>query len=341
MTAVWRGCLRRREFLALLGVFAFGLPFSARAQKPGRSYRIAMVHPNRATEEMTEGGPNQAYRAFFQELRRLGYVEGENLIVERYSGGGRAAAYAELAASIVRSNPDLIYVGGGLQSYFRDATPKIPIVTFMSADDARSGLVASLARPGGNITGVGTDAGTENWGKRLELLQQVVPAMSRVGFLVVRPDSVSAVAIRELVRKAGLTIVEPSFDPSKKETEYKRAFAVMSEQGAAAVIVHPEGENIANLEVIVAQAAEVRLPAIYSHREPVDVGGLMAYAIDFIELLRVMARQIDQILKGKNPGEIPIYLPTRFELIINLKSAKSLGLTLPSALLANAHEVIE
>jgi putative ABC transport system substrate-binding protein len=333
--------MRRREFLALLGVVAGGLPFSARAQKPGRSYRIAMVHPNRATEEMTEGGPNQAYRAFFQELRRLGYVEGENLIVERYSGGGRAATYAELAASIVRSNPDLIYVGGGLQSYFREATSKIPIVTFMSADDARSGLVASLARPGGNITGVGTDAGTENWGKRLELLQQVVPAMSRIGFLVVRPDSVSAVAIRELVRKAGLTIVEPSFDPSKKETEYKRAFAVMSEQGAAAVIVVPEGENVANLEVIVAQAAEVRLPAIYSHREPVDIGGLMAYAIDFVELLRVMARQIDQILKGKNPGEIPIYLPTKFDLIINLKTAKSLGLTLPSGLLANANEVIE
>lgn len=333
--------MRRREFLGLFGAAAGSLPFAAHAQKSGRSYRIAMVHPNRAIEEMTEGGPNQPYRAFFQELRRLGYVEGENLIVERYSGGGRAATYPELAASIVRSNPDLIYVGGGLQSYFRETTSKIPIVTFMSADDARSGLVASLARPGGNITGVGTDAGTEIWGKRLELLRQVVPAMSKIGFLVVRPGSVSAVAVRELVRRAGLAIVEPSFDPSKKETEYKRAFAEMSEQGAAAVLVHPEGENSANLEVIVAQAAHARLPAIYSHREPIDVGGLMAYAIDFTELLRVMARQIDQILKGKNPGEIPIYLPTKFDLIINLKTAKLLGLTLPSTLLANAHEVIE
>jgi putative ABC transport system substrate-binding protein len=332
--------MRRREFLSLVSA-ATGWPFSAYAQKPGKAYRIAMVHSNRPTAEMAENSPVRGYQTFFRELRRLGYVEGENLTVERYSGGGKAATYRELADGIARTNPDLIFAAGGMARYLKDVTSKIPIVTFVPGDAARMGIVTSLARPGGNVTGVGVDAGSEIWGKRFELLQQAVPAMSKVGFLATRQDSRSAEKVREVIRKAGVTIVSPSFDSSMKETEYKRVFAVMLEQGAEAVLVSDDGDNNTNILLIVEQIAEAGLPAMYPIREATEAGGLMAYAIDFNELFRLMASQIDQIFKGRNPAEIPIYLPTKYELIINLKAAKTLRLTVPASLLIGADEVIE
>jgi ABC-type uncharacterized transport system substrate-binding protein len=333
--------MRRRELFGLVSGAATGWAFSAYAQKPRKTYRIAMVHSNRPAAEMAEDSPIAGYRTFFRELRRLGYVEGENLTVERYSGGGNAATYRELADGIARTNPDLIFAAGGMVRYLKDVTSKIPIVTFVSGDAARVGVVKSLARPGGNVTGVGVDAGSEIWGKRFELLQQVIPGMSKVGFLATRQDSASAEKVREVSRKAGVTMVSPSFGSSMKETEYNRVFAMMLKQGAEAVLVSEEGENNTNILSIVEQIAEARLPAMYPIREATEAGGLMAYVIDFNELFRIMAVQIDQIFRGGNPAEIPIYLPTKFALIINLKTAKTLGLTVPTSLLAGADEVIE
>jgi putative ABC transport system substrate-binding protein len=335
--------MKRRDFITVLCGAALW-PVGVRAQRAGKTYRMAMVHSNRPVAEMTEDTPVQTartYRDFFRELRRLGYVEGENLMVERYSGGGKAAAYPELAEAIVHSTPDLIFAGGGMASYLKAATSTIPIVSFFSGDVVSTGLVASLARPGGNITGVAVDAGAEIWGKRFELLRQVIPGLSRVGFLATRPNYDRAEAVSEAARQVGITTISPLFDVSGMESEYRRVFAAMLEQGAEAVMVSDEGENNANVGLIVDLIAQARLPALYPIREATEAGGLMAYSIDFTELFRVMARQIDQIFRGRSPADIPIYLPTKFELVVNLKTAKALALSLPTLLVATADQVIE
>jgi len=330
--------MRRRKFLGILGGAA-AWSFAARAQK--KTYRMAAVHSNRPTNELAADSPVPTYREFIRELHRLGYIVGDNLSVEPYSGGGKAASYPALAETIVRSNPDLVYAAGGMASYLKAATSTIPIVTFVSGDVVRTGLVASLARPGGNITGVAVDAGAEIWGKRFELLRQVIPGLSKLGFVVVRQDTMTAEKVREVTRAAGVTLIAPSVDASRKETEYKRVLAMMLDQGAEAVMVSDDGQNNANFELIVEQIAQVRLPALYPLREAADAGGLMAYAIDFNELYRLMAGQIDQIFKGRKPADIPIYLPTKFQLVINLKTAKALSFSVPPLLVAGADEVIE
>jgi len=332
--------MRRRDFITALGTAATW-PLAARAQQPAKMKRIAYVHSAGNVSRISASG-EPFYRAFFEELSRLGYVEGQNLGVERYSGDGRTERYAELARNVVNTHPDLILaVGGRLSLDLKTATTTIPIVT-MIIDPIAMGLVPSIARPGGNITGVAIAAGLEIIGKRMGLLVEAMPKLSTVGYLASRPfwkDSRGA-AVQEAAKQAGISL-SPVMLSAFDEAEYQRVFRSMEQDRADAFMVSDEPENSIHRVTIVELAANGRIPAIYPFRDYVDAGGLMAYSVDLPDISRRLANLIDKILKGANPGDIPFYQPTKFELSINLKTAKALGLEMPAMLLARADEVIE
>src|SRR5882757_6434627 len=332
--------MRRRDFITALGTAATW-PLAARAQQPAKMKRIAIVFPAAKVSEISMRGPPR-YRAFFEELGRLNYVEGQNLKVERYSGEGQPERYAELARHVVNTHPDLIFaLGTPLSLDFKMATATIPIVTII-ADPIAMGLVASIARPGGNITGVTNAAGLELAGKRIELLVEAMPKLSTVGYLASLPfwEDPRGAAAREAAKRAGIAL-SPAMLVNFDDTEYQRVFRSMEQDRADAFMISDEPEHITYRATIVQFAAKDRLPAIYPFRDYVEVGGLMAYSIDQAAMFRRIANVIDKILRGANPGDIPFYQPTKFELSINLKTAKALGLTMPPSLLIRADEVIE
>jgi ABC-type uncharacterized transport system substrate-binding protein len=218
----------------------------------------------------------------------------------------------------------------------------VQIVT-VTSDPVGLGLAASLARPGGNVTGLTVDAGIELIGKRLELLKEAVPGATRMGFLVPQQawEGGWGRTMREAAGLARTTSIAATLDDPIGEPEYRRAFAVLAKERAQGLVVTDHAEGLANLRLIVELAAQVRVPAIYTFREYAEAGGLMAYATDRAELVRHVAGYIDRILKGANPTELPFQQPTKFELVINLKTAKALGLTIPPSLLLRADQVIE
>jgi putative ABC transport system substrate-binding protein len=272
----------------------------------------------------------------------LGYVEGENLIIERYSAEGHHERYADLARQIVSSNPDLIVTGPNPSvRVFKAATSTIPIVAFM-LDPLEAGLVTSLSRPGGNLTGITLDAGIEIWGKRLEILKEAVPWASKAAFLGMREgwEGSSGQFLRDAGARLGISLI--SLLPLQGvASEIERLFAEMKQQGTDAVLVTGEGDLYAHRKLIVELAGKNRMAVMCPYRDYVDAGGLMAYTVDLAELLRHLADDVHQILAGAKPGDIPIYQPTRFDLMINLKTAKAFGLTLSPALLARAAEIVE
>jgi putative ABC transport system substrate-binding protein len=271
----------------------------------------------------------------------LGYVEGENLIIERYSAEGHHERYAELAHEIVTRNPDVIVTGTNpVVIAFTAATSTIPIVAFM-LDPLKAGLVTTLARPGGNLTGITLDAGIEIWGKRLELLKEAVPSTAQAAFLGMRDGWEGSFGqfLRDAGGRLGISLI--SMLPQEgTPSEIERVFTEMGQQRPDAVLVSGEGDLYA-LQLIAELARKNHLPAICPYRDYVDAGVLMGYTVDLAELLRRMADDVHKILHGAKPGDIPIYQATKFQLLINLKTAKALGLTLPPALLARADEIIE
>jgi len=282
------------------------------------------------------------YRVFFEELNRLGYVEDRNLGVERYSGEGRPERYAELARDVVNTRPDLILaVGARLSLDFKMATTTVPIVT-MIVDPVALGLVTSIARPGGNITGVAIAAGLEIIGKRMGLLVEALPKLSTVGYLASRTfwEDPRGAATREAAKRAGVAL-SPAMLDAYNEAEYQRVFKSMEQDRADALMLSDEPEHLTYRTTIVELAAKGRIPAIYTNRDFVEAGGLMAYSPDLTDIFRRAADVIDTILRGANPGDIPFYQPAKFELSINLKTAKMLGLEMPAMLLGRADEVIE
>jgi putative ABC transport system substrate-binding protein len=242
-------------------------------------------------------------------------------VYEHYPAEGRTDEFSELVRDVVRSNPDLIYADGTFMVLaLKAATTTIPIVSSSISDPVAVGIAASIARPGGNITGV-IGTGPEFMGKYVELLREAVPGLSTVGYLASRrvwelPEGVDA-------------------------AEYRRVIAAMAQAGAQALIVQGQPQNFQNLRLIIELAEKGRLPAIYPFLDSVKLGGLMAYAADGHETLRQQANQIAQILRGASPGDIPFYQPTKFFLVINLKTAKALGIELSASLVARADEVIE
>jgi putative ABC transport system substrate-binding protein len=332
--------MRRWEFTA--GVLLAAVPWSARAQQRATRQRIAIFHPAIPTTLLTETGGGSAWRAFFSELRRLGYVEGENLIIERYSADGHHERYANLAREIVTSSPDLIVTGTNpVVIVFKTATSTIPIVALM-LDPLKAGLVTNLARPGGNLTGITLDAGIEIWGKRLEILKEAVPSTAKAAFLGMRDGWEGSFGqfLRDAGGRLGISLI--SMLPQQgTSSEIERVFAEMGQQRPDAVLVSGEGDLYAHRQLIAELAQKNRLPAICPYRDYVDAGVLMGYTVDLAELLRRMADDVHKILHGAKPGDIPIYQATKFQLLINLKTAKALSLTLPPALLARADEMIE
>jgi putative ABC transport system substrate-binding protein len=332
--------MRRREFTA--GVLLAAATRSAWAQQRATQHRIAIFHPAIPTTLLTETGGGSAWRAFFAEIRRLGYVEGQNLIVERYSADGHHERYADLAREIVTRNPDLIVTGTNpVVIAFRAVTSAIPVVAFM-LDPLKAGLVTSLARPGGNLTGITLDAGIEIWGKRLELLKEAIPSTAKAAFLGMRDgwEGSFGQALRDAGSQLGISLIS-MIPQTGTPSEIERVFAAMGQQRPDAVLVSGEGDLYAHRQLIVELAEKNRLPTMCPYRDYVDAGGLMAYTVDLAELLRRMAGDVHQILNGAKPGDIPIYQPTKFELLINLKTAKTLGLILPPALLSRADEMID
>jgi ABC-type uncharacterized transport system substrate-binding protein len=334
--------MRRREFITILGGATAIWPLSAGAQQPAKMKRIAFVHPSVKVSELSVG--SQSYqRAFFEELIRLGYVEGQNLGIERYSGEGQPDRYAELVRNVVDTHPDLIAtLGAHLSLDFKMATTTIPIVT-IAFDPIALGLAPSIARPGGNITGVTIAGGFEIIGKRMGLLVEAMPKLSTVGYLASRPywEDARGAAVREAAKQAGISLKGVLLDGAFNEAAYQRVFTSMEQDRADALMVSEEVEHIINRATIVELASKGRIPAIYAHREYVVAGGLMAYSVDLADIYRRLASLIDKILKGASPGDIPFHQPTKFELNINLKTAKALGLEMPAMLLARADEVIE
>jgi putative tryptophan/tyrosine transport system substrate-binding protein len=282
-------------------------------------------------------------RAFFEELRRLGDIEGQNLTVDGYSHGGHPESYTDLARKVVSQTPDLIIAStDAMARAVRAATATIPIV-WIGGDPVQAGLATSLARPGGNITGVTVNAGDEIWGKRLQILKEAVPSASKIAFLTTQTASPSAAAeqtLQEASRRLQISLINMRVEESTP-SEIQRVFAETIPNRPDAIIVQSIGDLIAQRQLIVELVEKSRLPAIYPWRDYVDAGGLMAYASDDRELWRRVADDVHEILNGAKPGDIPIYQPSKFELLINLKAAKALGLDIPPTLLDRADEVIE
>jgi putative ABC transport system substrate-binding protein len=326
--------------VALLVPAFLAASLAAEAQQPGKVYRIAVVDPA-PIADMAEA-KNPYYKVLFSELRRLGYVEGQNLIVERRSAEGRPTRFPEVAREVVRLQPDLILAPSArLVRALQAATTTIPIVG-ITPDPIVEKLVASLARPGGNLTGFSTDAEGSVLEKHVELLKAAVPTVSRVAVLASRDVwERDSGAWPQAGTRVGVTVVGALLREPIQEPEYRRVFAGLAREGVEALIVADQGENWVHRRLIVELAAQARLPAIYPFRDFVDIGGLMAYSVDIVAMFRDAAGYVDRIFKGANPGDLPYQLPTKIPLVINLKTAKALGLTIPPAVLARADEVIE
>lgn len=333
--------MRRRNFITLLGGAMAGWPMVTRAQQAAKTKRVAFVNSSGKISAISVNGTLN-YRAFFEELSRLGYAEGRNLAIERYSGEGRPERYAELARDVVNTHPDLIVaVGARLSLEFKTATATVPIIT-MVVDPIALGLVGSIARPGGNVTGVAIAAGLEIIGKRMGLLVEALPKLSTVGYIAPRAfwEDPRGAAAREAAKRVGVALVPAMLD-AFNEAEYQRVFRSMEQDRVDALMVSDEPEHSTYRTTVIELAAKSRIPAIYSNRDFVVGGGLMAYSPDLADIFRRVAGLVVKIIRGANPEDIPFYQPTKFELSINLKTAKALGLEMPAMLLGRADAVIE
>lgn len=322
--------MRRREFIGILGG-ATALPFSARAQPAQKPRRIAFVHSGIPAEKLTETAGLPWMRRFYEELRRLGFAEGANLIVERYSAEGRSDRFAALASEIVSRDPDLIVSNlVDLVKALMKATTTIPIVA-ITTEPVAAGLISNLSRPGANLTGVSVEAGRSFASKRLQLLMQAIPSATRNAYL-----------LQDLEKEdlAGADVIVKHV-PNVSSQEIRQAFDEMVGQKIDAAVVSVAGTFLAHRALIVELAAKNRLPMMYPFRDYVELGGLMAYAPDLGELAKRMASDVQQVFDGAKPGDIPYFLATKFDLAINLKTARSLGLTFPATLFDLASEVIE
>ncbi len=318
-------------------------PLAAAAQQSTNSKRLAIFSPSEPSADLHEHSESKASRTLFAELRRLGQIEGQNLKVESYGREQNTSGPEALATEIVRSNPDVIFVVGPGALIFKKLTSRIPIVV-ITGDPVKQGIAESLAHPGGNFTGASIDAGPSIHGKRIALLREIIPTMSKLGCLVLRLSwngPITGPAIRAAAETAGLTLAVSLLEIGTSEAGYRAAIESISRDGANAVMVVDSPEVFQNSTLIAKLVGDAKLQAIFHNVEAVEAGGLMAYSFDQIELYKRVANNIDAILRGAKPGDVPIYQVTKFELSINLKTAKQLGLSVPPALGASADKVIE
>ena len=313
---------------------ALAAPFAVRAQQQ-RVYRIGFLGNSTAALEANLVGP------FREGLRDLGYVEGRNIVIEFRWAEGKYERFPELIAELVALNVDVIVTAGTPAALaVKRSMVRIPLVMAAVGDPVGSGLVESLARPGGNFTGL-TAIAPDLEGKRLELLREIVPKVSHVAFLV-NPDNVLTVASEKQARAAAkVLLVDVQFVDVREDSHFDQAFDTIAKERPDAFIVLADRVFLHNRAQIVDFAARNRLPAVYPYRELVEAGGLVSFGPNYADMHRRAATYVDKILKGAKPGDLPVEQPTKFELIINLKSAKALGITVPQSLLLRADEVIQ
>jgi len=324
---------RRRTFITLLGVAA-AWPLAARAQQPGKLPTIGFLGastPTTASEWIT---------AFAERLRQLGWVERRTVAIEYRWAEGKAERFAEIAAEFVQLNVDVIVTYGTPPVVAaKRTTSVIPIVFALAGDPVGSGLVESLARPGGNVTGLSLEQ-TDSVGKRLDLLRAVVPHFRRLAILANVPNAAVALEVRE-VEASGRTLgIDVTTREIRRAEDIAPTFAALKDRTDALYIPASPLTNT-NRILINTLALNARLPTIHLYREILEGGGLMSYGPKYTDLFRRAAEYVDKILRGTKPGNIPVEQPIKFELVINLKNAKALGLTVPGNLLALADEVIE
>jgi putative ABC transport system substrate-binding protein len=326
----------RRTFLAGAGAVVLAAPLAAEGQQAAKVPRIGWLPVNLAAAPLN-------LEPFRKGLRDLGYVEGRNLVIETRDAEGRLERLPALAAELVALKVDVIVAPGTPQALAaKKATSTIPIVFVGATDPVTDGLVTSLARPGGNATGSSNFA-AELVGKRLELLKQAVPGISRVAVLW-QPGAVPERAEKDMLKEADVAAralgVRPHFVEARGPDDVDRALSDMTRARADALTVLPSAMFVSERRRLVDLAAKNRLPAVYGSREFVDAGGLMSYGPNIADLNRRAATYVDKILKGAKPADLPVERPTKFDLVINLQTAKVLGLTIPPALLGRADEVI-
>ena len=327
----------RRTFLAGTGAVLLAAPLASEAQQAGKVYRIAyfQVIPRAQNEQML--------KALEDGLRERGYVPGRNLIIEYRFADGKPERLPELAAELVRLKVDVIVTGQNPATVAaKQATTTIPIVTTLASDPVGAGLIASLARPGGNITGLTTEVTLEVVGKRLQLLKEFAPRVSRVAvlwnpaFRGFEPKPAFQ-ALEDAARRLRVTLRKVEV---REPGDFERAFDSMVSERADGLYVITDPITFTHRRLIADLAVKNRLPATSAVSEFVEAGGFISYGVDMRDLYRRAATYIDKILKGAKPGDLPVEQPTKFDLVINLKTAKALGLTIPPSLLGRADEII-
>jgi putative ABC transport system substrate-binding protein len=304
-------------------------------------YRVALIFTTSPVSEMEGNNPEHpSARAFVHELRSLGYQEGRNLVLERRSANGRFERFRQIISELIAQPIDaIVTVGDDMALIAKQVTQTVPIVATVYSDPVQTGLVASLARPGGNITGVVVTAGPEIEGKRLQFMREALPQLRRVAFLGLSADwdTEFGKSIRAAAQGYGLTLSHAVHTP----TSYDSAFEAILRGRPDAVIVANTPANMANRRLIVDFMLRAHLPVMYSRREYTEAGGLMSYGTNVPDILRRAAYYVDKIIKGTSPGELPIEQPSKFELVVNVGTARALGITIPSSLLIRADQLIE
>jgi putative ABC transport system substrate-binding protein len=327
--------ITRRAFIGTLTGSLVAAPLAAEAQQAGKVHRIGYLDQGSAAR-------NRPYfEAFRQGLRDLGWVEGQNIAIDVRFADGKTDQLPTLAVELVRLKMDVIVTSSTPAALAaKQATTTIPIVIGFVAEPVGSGIVTSLARPGGNITGW-THLGVELRGKYLELLKEAVPRANRIGVLWNPANPVHGPSLKLIEAAAQRLKVELDPVGVQDPKEFESTFSALVGKSVEALVVFPDGMFLAQTPLIVALAARSRLPAMYGVREYAEAGGLMAYGANLSHMHRLGASYVDKILKGAKPADLPVEQPTKFELVINLKTAKALWLTIPPSLLQRADEVIQ
>jgi putative tryptophan/tyrosine transport system substrate-binding protein len=333
--------MKRRQFILLLGGAA-ACPFASRAQQTNKVYRVGWLFSAVPLKDMSGSDPvDPVSNAFVHGLRDLGYIEGQNLILERRSAEGKLERIDGYAAELVGLNPDVIITGGGdfMAQALRRVTKTVPIISPYGDDPVGAGLVASLALPGGNVTGFLAYTGPEFETKRLQLLKEALPNATSIAYLAMKQvwESPTGKQAEDAARMLGLRLIHVEHAPDS----YSGAFALIVRDRPDALLVAYHPVNYANRQLIVEFAAMQRIPAMYPYREAVMSGGLMSYSVSTTDLFRRAAGLVDKILKGTKPADIPVERPTKLEFWINLRTAKVLGLEIPEKLVALADNLVE
>ena len=327
----------RRAFITMVGVSIISTPLAGEAQSTGKVYRIGyLTVPSRETA-------GAVANTFKLALRDLGWIDGQNIVINFRFADSDLDRLPHLAAELALTNDVIVAGANAAVVAAKSATPKKPIVMLFAIDPVASGLVASLARPGGNVTGLTVTVGREIYGKQLQLLKDVAPRISRVAILMNAgsPSDARAAREQEIEIAAHALRLQRQVVAIRDPGELDNAFAAMKAARCDALFVPVDGLFYQHRTQLASLAAKSRFPAMWGHREHAEAGGLMSYGTDLDDLVRRAATYVDKILRGAQPAELPVEQPTKFDLVINLKTAKALGLTIPQSVLLRADQVIQ